>query len=64
MATVASFGLTLTEWVLVKKGRHLSLPVDVSKDEVRVILSQRKLEVAEKALTRPSLVSFSSRLSY
>jgi len=64
-ATEGPFELPLAEWGLVKKDRHLSLIVDVSKDEVLVILSQRKLEVAERVLmVRPSLVSSSSRLSY
>ena len=45
----------------MKKGRYLSLLVHVSKGEALVILSQRR---RERALKRPFLVPFSSRLSY
>jgi hypothetical protein len=64
MVTEGSLEQPLTGWGLVKKGRHLSLLVDVSKDEALVILSQRRREIAERALRRPFLVPFSSWLSY
>ena len=62
--TEGSFELPWAGWGLVKKGQHLYLLVDASKDEVLVILSRHKREVAERTLMNPSLVAFSSRLSY
>ena len=61
MATEGSLEQLSTGWGLVKKGRYLSLLVDVSKDEALVILSQRR---RERALKRPFLVPFSLWLSY
>lgn len=62
--TEGSFELPWAGWELVKKGEHLYLLVDASKDEVLAILSRHKREVGERTLMRPSLVAFSSRLSY